>query len=53
MAYPSIQAFVKMIDNNLIMNCPVIRRDIMMTQGIFGPSRAILCTSNWGTYAKM
>ena len=34
MGYPSKRAFLHMIDNNLIKNCPVTRRDVMIAQDI-------------------
>ena len=34
--YPSTAAYLKMIDNNAIKNCPVTRRDITMANDIFG-----------------
>ena len=38
MGYPSVKKLLHMIDNNLILNCPVTRRDVIMAQDIFGPN---------------
>ena len=42
LGYPSKTAFLKMIDNNLIMNCAVTRRDILMAEDIFGNNTNII-----------
>ena len=34
--YPSVHEFIKMVDNNLISNCAVTRRDIKIAEDIFG-----------------
>jgi hypothetical protein len=34
---PSTRTFLKIVDNNLLPNCPVSRRDIMAAEKIFGP----------------
>ena len=36
--YPSNKEFMKMIDNNLITNCAVTHRDVLIARDIFGPS---------------
>jgi hypothetical protein len=36
LGYPSLKAYLKMIDNNLIKNCTVTRRDVMMAEDIYG-----------------
>ena len=36
LGFPSLQAYMNMVDNNLILNCPVTRRDIAIAQDIFG-----------------
>jgi len=35
---PSIAIFLKIIDNNLLSNCPVTREDILAAQDIYGPN---------------
>jgi hypothetical protein len=42
LGYPSVKAFLKMIDNNLILNCPVTRRDITIAEDIFGTNTNIV-----------
>jgi hypothetical protein len=34
---PSTSSFMKIVENNLLPNCPVTRRDIAMAEDIFGP----------------
>ena len=34
---PSIQDYIRYVENNLIPNCPVSRRDIVAAEHIFGP----------------
>ena len=34
---PSTRTFTKIVENNLLPNCPVMQRDIMMVEDIFGP----------------
>jgi hypothetical protein len=34
---PSTKAFIKIVENNLLPNCPVTRRDIIAAEHIFGP----------------
>ena len=36
--YPSTCDFLKIIDQNLIPNCPVVRSDILATEDILGPT---------------
>ena len=36
MGFPSLKAFLHMVDNNMIKNCPITRRDVMMAEDIFG-----------------
>jgi hypothetical protein len=36
--YPSNKEFMKMIDNNLIVNCAVTRRDVIIARDVFGPN---------------
>jgi hypothetical protein len=33
----SIQTFIHVIDDNLLPNCPITRKDILATEHIFGP----------------
>ena len=40
--FPSIASYLKMIDNNLILNCPVTRRDVMIAEDIFGTNANIV-----------
>ena len=42
MGYPSLKAFLKMIDNNLILNCPITRRDILIAEDVFGVNTSII-----------
>ena len=35
--HPSLKSFLKIIDNNLLKNCSITRRDIMIAKDIFGP----------------
>jgi hypothetical protein len=34
---PSLRTFLNIVDNNLLQNCPVTRKDIMAAEDIFGP----------------
>jgi hypothetical protein len=34
---PSTRTFTKIVENNLLPNCPVTQRDIMMAEDIIGP----------------
>jgi hypothetical protein len=34
---PSLQDFLKIVDNNHLVNCPVTRRDVMAAEDILGP----------------
>ena len=34
---PSTQAFIKIVNNNQLPNCPITSRNIMVTEKIFGP----------------
>ena len=34
---PTTQAFIYFIENNLLPNCPVNRRDVLRAEQIFGP----------------
>jgi hypothetical protein len=36
--YPSTQDFLKLIDKNLILNCPIERGEVLAAEGIFGPN---------------
>ena len=36
LGFPSTKSFLHMIDNNLIMNCPVTRRDVLVAEDIYG-----------------
>jgi hypothetical protein len=36
--YPSTRDFLKLVDNNLIPNCPIGRADILATEAILGPN---------------
>lgn len=42
MMYPSDKEFLKAIDNKVIQNCRVTRRDIIMAQNIFGKNKGIV-----------
>jgi hypothetical protein len=35
---PSMQSFIKIIDGNLLKNCPVDRKDILVAEDIMGPN---------------
>ena len=35
---PSLQALLRIIDGNMIPNCPVTRKDVMAAEEIFGPN---------------
>ena len=39
---PSTREFIKIVDQNLLPNCPVTRADIMAAEKIFGPDLGIL-----------
>jgi hypothetical protein len=39
---PSLKSYLKIIDNNLIVNCPITRRDIISAEDIFGPDLGTL-----------
>jgi hypothetical protein len=34
---PSTKAFIKIVDNKLLQNCPINRHDIIAAEHIFGP----------------
>jgi hypothetical protein len=34
---PSLKSYLRIIDDNLLQNCPVTRRDVMIAEHIFGP----------------
>jgi hypothetical protein len=34
---PSLRDFLRIVDNNQLINCPVTRRDVMAAEDIFGP----------------
>ena len=34
---PSVRTYLKIIENNLLPNCPITRRDIIAAENIFGP----------------
>jgi hypothetical protein len=34
---PSLKDFLKIVDNNQLVNCPVTRRDVVAAEDIFGP----------------
>jgi hypothetical protein len=36
--YPSTRDFLKLVDNNLIPNCPIGRSDVLAAEAIFGPN---------------
>jgi hypothetical protein len=36
--YPSTRDFIKLVNNNLIPNCPIGRADILAAEAIFGPN---------------
>jgi hypothetical protein len=40
--FPSKAAYLYMIDNNFMDNCPVTRRDVIMANDIFGPNANIV-----------
>jgi len=40
--YPSTQDFMKLVEGNMIPNCPISHADIITTEDIFGPSVDIL-----------
>jgi hypothetical protein len=42
MGRPSLKSFLKIIDNNLLLNCPITRRDIISAEDIFGPDLGTL-----------
>ncbi|VEU43169.1 unnamed protein product, partial [Pseudo-nitzschia multistriata] len=42
LGFPSVKAYLHMIDNNLIMNCPVTRRDVLMAEDIYGVNTNIV-----------
>lgn len=42
LGFPSTKSFLHMIDNNLIMNCPVTRRDVLVANDIYGTDPNII-----------
>ena len=42
MGYPSEKDFLRMIDNKVMKNCAVTRRDVQIAQQIYGKGRAII-----------
>ena len=42
MQYPSDADFLKMVDNKVIKNCPITRRDIKMARDIYGKNTAMV-----------
>eukprot|EP00536_Pseudo-nitzschia_multiseries_P018184 jgi/Psemu1/54460/gm1.54460_g len=40
--FPSMKDYLKIIDNNLLLNCPVTRRDIKIAKDIFGTNTHII-----------
>eukprot|EP00536_Pseudo-nitzschia_multiseries_P002667 jgi/Psemu1/5973/gm1.5973_g len=42
MGFPSIKDYLKMINNNLLLNCPVTRQDIKIAEDIFGPNTSVV-----------
>ena len=42
LGFPSTKALLKMIDNNMIKNCPVTRRDMLMAEDMFGVNTNIV-----------
>ena len=42
MGYPSTKAFLKMIDNNMIKNCGVTRRDVKIAEDVYGVNANIV-----------
>jgi len=35
--HPSTHDFIKLVENNVLINCPIPRRDIENANNIFGP----------------
>ena len=42
LGFPSLNAFLHMIGNNIIMNCPVKRQDLLMAKEIYGVNTNII-----------
>ena len=40
--FPSLRKFLKIVDGNMIQNCPVTRDDVLIAEDIFGPNLGAL-----------
>ena len=44
---PSTQDFIKIVENNILPNCPLSCQDTMVAEHIFGPDLGYLLTVRW------
>jgi len=40
--HPSQRKFLEIVENNLLPNCPIVKRDILAAEDIFGPELGFL-----------